>query len=309
MRYHLIFDFSFLYYKYKFAIESGRMKRLTYPIEIGGVKIEKDVSQIYYAIREMEGIRKKLSSKGAEVTVSICFDSKSKRKEEETEVASEYKANRVSKLNSFDFDNIAFVKKLLDEAGYNTYKIDGIEADDIVHALVEHYSDKFDDTLIVTCDLDLAINIKPHVNMYRFKSTSGYGFIMDKNFSEVVGAELKCNMPYNAVMLYKCTVGDKSDNIKGINKFGPAAFNKMISYLSTNGYSDWDKLNTYDETKKVLDNLGGYLKPEQLSQAYESLGLVRPIELTCDEVAFPCNQSDRDKREAAYMQLGMQSLV
>ena len=48
---HLLVDYSFLYYKYKFQLENGYMKRLTTPLEWHGTVIEKDVSQIYYSMR------------------------------------------------------------------------------------------------------------------------------------------------------------------------------------------------------------------------------------------------------------------
>ena len=50
MKAHIIIDYSFLYYKYKFQLESGKMKRLTQLMEWHGANIEKDVSQIYYSI-------------------------------------------------------------------------------------------------------------------------------------------------------------------------------------------------------------------------------------------------------------------
>lgn len=309
MRVHLIFDFQFLYYKYKFALDSGRMKRLTAPVDCGGVNVEKDISQIYYAIREIENIRRKLEYNGHDLKISICFDSKSARKNGEGSKAQEYKANRVSKLNENDFDNIKFVKNLLSDAGYNVYKIDGIEADDIINNLVNKYSDDFDYTMIVTCDLDIAVNIKKNVGLYRFKSTSGYSSISFENFNTVVDQELKCHVPYNAIMLFKCTVGDKSDNIAGIKKFGPAAFTKMVSHLESLGDIEWSKCYTAEETEKVLDKLVGYLTEDQLSQARESLRLVEPIELTAEQVPFPEKVSDKELREKSYMRLNMQSLI
>lgn len=313
MNVHLIFDFQFLYYKYKFVLDSGQMKRLYTPVEIGGVNIEKDISQIYYAIREMEGIRKKLENNGNTVTVSICFDSKSARKEIDSTEAKAYKSNRESKLSSEDFSNIDIVKQLLKTAGYNTYKLDGIEADDIIYNLVDKYKDEFDYTMIVTCDLDIGVNIQSKVGLYRFKSTKGYSAIDEAHFNSVVDAELKCHVPYNAIMLYKCTVGDKSDNIPGIKRFGPSAFNKLVNYVESLGDVDWKSCRTKEKTEEILEKLKGYLTDEQMTQAKECLELVAPIKLAVDDVPFPLKVSSkelsRELREKAYMQLNMQSLV
>lgn len=305
---HLVFDFQFLYYKYKFAIDSGRMKRLSTPVDVGGVVVEKDVSQIYYALREIESIRKKMEKTGKVVVVSVCFDSKSKRKDGDTEEAKGYKANRGNKLSSDDFDNIELVRKILEAAGYNVYKVDGIEADDLVHKLMD-FSDVFDYTVIVTCDLDIAVNVSKNVGLYRFKSSSGYGAIDMTTFDKVVPAELKCNMPYNAIMLYKATVGDKSDNIPGIKKFGPAAFNKLVNYLESFGDIDWFSLTSYEKTREVLERCRGHLSDDQMRQALDSLDLVRPIEISDEDFKPPVKLSNQDMRAKAYMKYNMQSLI
>lgn len=309
MKVHLIFDFQFLYYKYKFALDSGRMKRLSAPVDVGGVRVEKDISQVYYALREMEGIRKRLEYGRNDVTVSICFDSKSNRKDQGTSESKAYKANRENKLNSDDFDNIDLVRQMLTEAGYNTYKLEGIEADDIIYNLVSKYKDSFDYTMIVTCDLDIGVNIQGSVGLYRFKSTSGYSAIDEAHFNEVVDAELKCHVPYNAIMLYKCTVGDKSDNIAGIKRFGPSAFNKLVDYLGSFDDIDWNGLRTKEKVAEILDKCGGYFTDEQMTQAKESLELVAPILISSADVPFPAKKSSRELREEAYMKLNMQSLV
>lgn len=309
MKVHLIFDFQFLYYKYKFALDSGRMKRLSAPVDVGGVRVEKDISQVYYALREMEGIRKRLEYGGNDVTVSICFDSKSNRKDQGTSESKAYKANRENKLNSDDFDNIDLVRQMLTEAGYNTYKLEGIEADDIIYNLVSKYKDSFDYTMIVTCDLDIGVNIQGSVGLYRFKSTSGYSAIDEAHFNEIVDAELKCHVPYNAIMLYKCTVGDKSDNIAGIKRFGPSAFNKLVDYLGSFDDIDWNGLRTKEKVAEILDKCGGYFTDEQMTQAKESLELVAPILISSADVPFPAKKSSRELREEAYMKLNMQSLV
>lgn len=284
------------------------MKRLTTPVEIGGVTVEKDVSQIYYAIRELEGIRRKLEHGSVnDVTISVCFDSKSKRKESDAG-ENTYKANRIQKLDQGDFDNIAFVKEILTEAGYNTYRIDGIEADDLVYSLNKHYKSMFDCTIIVTCDLDLGINVDESTALYRFKSTSGYSVINMENFERTLETELKCKVPYNAITLYKSTVGDKSDNIAGIKRFGPAAFDKLVNHLDKKNIN-WEECKEADHVYEVLSNSKDYLTEDQVNQAIESLGLVRPIEIPVEQMPAPTAKSSRESRASAYMKLNMQSLI
>ena len=117
---HAIVDYSFLYYKYKFQLDSGKMRRLTTAIDWKGAVIEKDISQIYYSIKEIEGFRRKLETAGHNVFVSVCFDMKSARKKQSDETsadaADKYKSNRVKRLSDEDFENIQFVEKLLSDS-------------------------------------------------------------------------------------------------------------------------------------------------------------------------------------------------
>lgn len=311
MNIHILVDYSYLYYKYKFQLESGKMKRLTQAMEWHGVTLEKDISQIYYSLREIENIRREWEGKGHYVTMSICFDMPSRRKLANTSESNKYKSNRVNKLNTEDFENIQFVQNLLDTAGYNTYRIEGFEADDIVGYLIKTYANEFDYNIIYTPDADLLVNIGNNVGAMRYKSGKGYTAVTDKNFSDYLSIEMKCTIPYNAMTLFKCTVGDKSDCIDGIKGFGPAAFNKLVNHLNDMGIV-WSNASGYASTKAILDNLRDYLSENQIEQAYASLELVKADEPTGDEVKHfnaPDKHSTYDKRALAYGPYNMKSLI
>lgn len=311
---HEIIDYSFLYYKYKFQLESGKMKRLTAPINWKGTVIEKDISQIYYSIKEIEGFRRKLEQAGHNVFVSVCFDMPSSRKKasDDTgeEAADKYKSNRVKKLNDDDFENIQFVEKLLSQAGYNTYRYDNFEADDIIAHLITNYSDAFDYNVIYTPDMDMLVYVGNKVGASRYKVMRGYTNVDINNFSEYLSQELKCTMPYNGLILYKATVGDKSDCIDGIKKFGPKAFDKLVEFLNNQGI-DWARMADWRQVELVLNTLGssGYFTAEQCKQSLESLSLVRPMIFEPGFVPEPIKHSTRELREASYMPYGMRTLV
>lgn len=318
---HLIVDYSFLYYKYKFQLDSGKMRRLTAPIDWKGAVIEKDISQIYYSLKEIEGFRRRFENAGYDVFISVCFDMPSDRRKKllakfgGEEAANKYKSNRVKKLTEEDFENIQFVQRLLDDAGYNTYRIDEFESDDIIANLISTYGDAFDFNIIYTPDLDLLAHIGTNVSACRYKAMRGYTDVSMRNFQEYLESELKCQMPYNALILYKTTVGDKSDCIDGIRKFGQKAFDKLVDKLNSEG-QDWSELRDYDNVEKLLDRLisKGYFTEEQGKQAKLSLLLVRPLEFKNDdgsviELAQPNKHSNKDLRSQAYMKYAMKSLV
>lgn len=315
MKIHAIVDYSFLYYKYLFQMRSGRMRKLTTPVELNGVTVEKDMSIIYYSIKEIEGFRRKLEDYGHEAIVSVCFDMPSMRTEvdedateSEKEAASNYKSNRVKTLGEDDYKDIQLVERILSAAGHNTYRIEGYEADDIIAHLTKNYADDFDYTIMYTPDADLLANINNKVGASRFKTSRGYQSVDISNFTEYLSEEWKCRIPYNSVMLFKCTVGDRSDGINGILRFGPKAFDKLVDYLDNLGVN-WEECGTYEKTLETLELCRGYLTEDQMVQALDSLSLVRPMEITKGDITPPSKISTTELRDGAYSKYRMHSLV
>lgn len=293
---HAIFDFSYLYYKYKFAVAAGKMKHLSCPVDWKGAVIEKDVSIIYYAIREIEKQRREIEEKGFSVVSSVCFDTISMRKD--MTGGDEYKSGR-NKLDKNDFEDIEFIERLLSAAGHNTYRYEGYEADDIVAYLAKNFSDVYDMTLIFTPDKDLMVNIGEKVRVNRHKINVGYSIIGVPNYEAYLSAEFGCKMPYNSILLFLSTVGDKADKVKGINKFGPKAFDKMVNYLESREI-DWNRCSDTEYLEHgVFPVLKEYLKPEQYEEMINSYGLVKPLELDFVPEA-PIKKTTYEKRVEAY---------
>ena len=295
---HAIWDFTFLYYKYHFAMKSGRLKTLTCPVNWKGTVIEKDMSVIYYSIAEIEKQRRKLEDEGHSVVTSICFDMPSKRKE--LTDGEEYKEGRQKTLKDADFENIEFIEQILSDAGHNTYRYAGYEADDIVTFLAKTYRDVFDYTIIYTPDKDLAVNIDDRVGMYRYKSSDGYQPVTHVNYSNYFSNEFGCTIPYNAILLYLCTVGDKSDKVKGINKFGAKAFDKLISGMCEKYPEiDWGKCGDIDYLNEVVNKASTLVKPEQVEQMMNSYELVKPLKIDFIPNS-PEKKTTYEKRMKAY---------
>lgn len=303
---HMIYDFTFLYYKYKFAIKNGNLKRLTCAVDWKGSVIEKDISIVYYCIREIEQQRRELEQQGYSVVSSVCFDMPSTRKD--LDGGEEYKAGRTNKLEQEDFDNIQFIEKILSEAGHNTYRYDGYEADDLVTYLATNYKDIFDFTIIYTPDKDLFVNIDKKVGIKRHKVGQGYFGVTTNNYSQYLSDEFGCTIPYNSILLFLCTVGDKADHVKGINKFGPKAFDKLVKNLDTKEI-DWNKCNDAKYLEdEVLQAATEFLKPEQAQEMINSYMLIKPKEV---EVILhaPDSKVTYEKRMEAYGKYNFTSLL
>ena len=307
MNIHIMIDFMHIYYKYFFQLREGKLKRLSAPIDWKGTVIEKDTSLIYYPLRDIEGIRNKMEQLGHNVTMSICFDMPSHRKDEGVVGGEEYKSGRQKNLTDEDHENIRFIEKLLGEAGHNTYRYDGYEADDIINYLVRNYANNFDYNIIYTNDKDLLININSKVGVMRFKQYKGYTQVDMNNYESYLEEEFKVFIPYNALGLFLASAGDSADKIKGITKFGPKAYSKLITKVSAKNDIDWSKCGDYDELAKVIPLCEEFLKPEQFVELQQSFVLVANLEIL-EDVAEPCKQSSLQLRESAYLPYKMISL-
>ena len=295
MKVHIIIDFMHVYYKYFFMLRDGRIKRLSAAMEVNGVMMEKDTSLIYYPLRDIEEVRRKYEAAGHEVTMSICFDMPSTRSDDE----SEYKSTRVSRLSDDDFLNINTIKELLEKAGHNVYRYEGYEADDIVNYLVRAYSNDFDYNIIYTNDKDLLVNIQDKVGVMRHKTGKGYEAVDKNNYTSYLESEFGVFIPYNALGLFLASAGDSADHIKGITKFGPKAFSKLITKVAAKYPIDWTECGDYTKLEQVVLKCEEFLKPEQFEELKKSFALVANLELF-DEVPKPDKISTAIQRKEAY---------
>ena len=293
---HIIWDLMHLYYKYKFSYESGKLKKLTGIID--GTVV--DVTMPYMVLKDIEEWRKKVQEKfgsDSEVYVSICMDTKpTERKKNDT--AGVYKKNRGSRITDTDLENIAMIEDMLRTAGYGVYKVDGYEADDLVATITSHV--EADATYIFTNDADLLYNVRPGVCVMLRKYAGGYSGFTVENFNTAVSEKYKCNVPYNAILLYKSLCGDPSDGISGVFGFGPKAFDKAVVTLTEIGV-DFSELTSYEKVMDCIRMLG--LQDEKLAQAERSLALVMPdtdVPIVDSWDGFELKTSTPETRAEAY---------
>jgi len=302
MKTHIIIDFMHIYYKYFFQMQSGRLGKLTYNVDGIG---EIETSLIYYSLKDIEGIRKQMEGLGHDVTMSICLDSKSSRKEENEE----YKSKRVSRLKEENFNDLAIIEELLRDAGHNVYKIEGYEADDIAASLADNIDNQFDYSIIYTNDKDLLQSVNTKTGVMRFKQSRGYSPVDHINYTDYVSNEMGVYVPYNTIGLYLATVGDSSDNIAGIKRFGKKAFETYIREvisLASKHSIDIRECGKPENLYRIAEVSRVLLSEEQYEQLLESLKMVARISISVDK---PASKSTREMRDYSYCKYGMQSLV
>ena len=170
---------------------------------------------------------------GIPINVILCVESKIKLKR--AELFPDYKGTRKHPKNK-EFSK--FRKELelyIEKLGYHLVCIDGAEADDVIASLVasnchrcyckvpcgncEHAQQYTTDVIIFSGDRDLQQLLAwKRVLIYRAP-----GLFVDKaSFEEEMG------IPVEKYGVYKALIGDKSDNISGVEGFGPVKAQKSI---------------------------------------------------------------------------------
>lgn len=185
----------------------------------------------------------------------------------------EYKANRGSTLDDENRAEIAYVANALGRMGANIYGKEGYEADDIVYTLVQDYADL--DKVVYTSDADLLMHVNDTTDVW-IRRALEYARVTAKRYAHQLSfiRKNRTEAIYNDMVLYKSSVGDSSDNIKGVHRFGDKAFDKKIAALievNPDITIPPDKEGTLEFAKAHFG-----FKPEQLEQFEHSLEMVFP---------------------------------
>lgn len=167
-------------------------------------------------------------SKQPGVPINVIFCGESRTKLKRTELFPEYKGTRKASKNE---EFAAFRKKLevyIEKLGYQLLRVDGAEADDVIASIVANVCHRCyckvpcencdcqlrytTDVVIFSGDRDLQQLLAwDRVLIYRAPGL----FIDQEAFEEEFG------IPVKKYGVYKALIGDKSDNILGVEGFGP----------------------------------------------------------------------------------------
>lgn len=232
-----------------------------------------------------------------DIDITFCFDSKNNKRKQQDKG---YKSNRHNSFNLDDYTDVTMLEDILREIGYNCLKVEGYEADDLVYWVNKKYKTDYDYTIILTNDKDLLYNIDRNTSLY-LRLGKDYWYVHCDNANTICKDSYKINMPYTYIMLYKSIVGDVSDGIKGVTRFGKKTFEKLI---------EQDK-NTYDllnwqNCRQYINNIAQFTV-EQRQQALDALDLVKPQLIDTDKITAP-KPIDNNKRKEVLNVLGIKSL-
>ena len=205
---------------------------------------------------------KSLQDKFSPSETFVCWDKKLKypstnfRKQLAAET---YKQTRDSELASKVHEQHGLVESWLKDLGVKQMYPWCLEADDVISWLS---MEKCSSSTIVTVDQDLLQLVNEHTHFYNPHKKK---LITSENFEE------EFEVPVKHFVYYKALLGDRSDNIDGIEGYGTVKSKR----LALEGYDGIKKsLNDvqqekFDKNILLIDLLGSYNKEEGEVECYQ----------------------------------------
>ncbi|MEC8009637.1 MAG: DNA polymerase I [Pseudomonadota bacterium] len=230
------------------------------------------------AIKGVMSMLQKLVDEYQPAYMCVVFDTKGTNFRHE--LFPEYKANRGAAPDEL-ISQIEPLHELVKAMGFPLMALPGIEADDVIATIAQQAQDNFH-VVISSGDKDLAQLVNDKIHLV---NTMKQGEYLDP-----AGVEEKFGVKPEQIIDYLSLIGDKVDNIPGIDKVGPkTAVKWLLEYNSIEGL-----LENKDKIKgKVGDNLRE--QADRLNMAIQLVTLKTDVELPNDLESLKLQAADTDK--------------
>ena len=221
------------------------------------------------AIRGVVSMLKRLSKDFPESVLVVVFDAKGKTFRDD--LYREYKANRPSMPDDLRLQ-IEPLHAVIRAMGLPMMIIDGVEADDVIGTLAEQAVRQGIDVVISTGDKDMAQLVNERVTLIN---------TMSETTMDVAGVHEKFGVAPNQIIDYLALMGDKVDNIPGVEKCGPKTAVKWLqAYGSLQGVID----NADKVGGKIGENLRAALEQLPLSYQLATIKLDVDLDVTLEDL-------------------------
>jgi DNA polymerase I len=174
------------------------------------------------------------------------FDAKGKTFRDD--IYPEYKATRAAMPDDLR-PQIAPLHEAIAALGWPLIMIEGVEADDVIGALAKQAESEGIRTIISTGDKDIAQLVNDHITVV---NTMRDAFRRTDDVLDIAGVEKKFGIPPSLIIDYLTLIGDKVDNVPGVEKVGPKT---AVKWLQEYGTLDGIIENADNITGKVGENL------------------------------------------------------
>ena len=208
----------------------------------------------------------------------------------------EYKAQRRPTPDDLK-RQIPVIKELVKLLGIPVLEVEGYEADDVIATLAKRFSDKGWEVVIYTPDKDMA----------QLLSLKGVKIVNPLTGEEITPKKVKEKFgvePYQ-IPSYLALVGDKVDNIPGVEGIGSKRAVEILSVYPTVGeiLKNWENLKP--SVKKYLSKVG----KEELKKWLQLVELKTDVPLKMEDKDLKIQKMDFEKLKKRLEELEMKSLI
>jgi len=225
--------------------------------------LENSKNQPTGAIKGVISMIKKIRIDHPESDLAVVFDAKGKTFRHD--MYTEYKANRPPMPEDL-VSQIEPIHKIIQLMGIKLIMISGVEADDVIGTLAEQARKKKLDTVISTGDKDMTQLVCKNVSVVNTMT----GELLDES-----GVKEKFGVPPEHITDYLALIGDKSDNVPGVDKVGPKTAVKWL-----------DEHTSLENVIKNAESLGGKVG-ENLRSSIDTLKLAHDLVTIKRDVELP----------------------
>jgi DNA polymerase-1 len=222
--------------------------------------------------------------------MAVVFDAKGKTFRDD--MFKEYKATRPAMPDDLRLQ-IQPLHDVVRAMGLPMLVIDGVEADDVIGTLAEQATHLKMETLISTGDKDMAQLVNEHITLVN---------TMTHKYMDFSGVVEKFGVPPERIIDYLALIGDKVDNVPGVDKCGPKTAVKWLT--------QYDSLaGVMENADQIKGKVGEYLRAAldflPLSKELVTIKLDVPLDRTPEQLTFL--QPDKEKLVELYTELEFNS--
>ena len=222
--------------------------------------------------------------------LAVVFDAKGKTFRHD--MYPEYKANRPPMPEDL-VQQIEPIHRIISLMGIKLIMISGVEADDVIGTLAEQARQKRLNTVISTGDKDMTQLVCDNVSVVNTMS----GELLDEN-----GVMKKFGVGPELITDYLALIGDKSDNVPGVDKVGPKTAVKWLNeYKNIEGI----KKNAESIGGKVGENLRSSIETLDLAHELVKIKIDVPLEIGIEDLAV--SEPDVEQLSEVYKELEFNS--
>ncbi len=225
----------------------------------------------------------------------IVFDAEDNKKRR-TEMYAEYKSHRKPMPEDL-VPQVSYAHKFCEYAGLPLLAIPGVEADDTIGAIAKWATSKKIKSFLCSGDKDLCQLVDDHVKMINLQKDN---LLVDaKKVKEIYGVTPEQIIDYLAI------VGDASDNIPGLEGFGPKTASALLQ-----------KHHTLDEILAHPEKIPGP-KKQEIAKRDKKIALLSrelatihtDIKIPHDESFYHIKEPNIEKLRSFYQEMHFMSLL